>query len=345
MIKVGKCRIGPDCPTFIMAEVGQAHDGSLGLAHAYIDAIAEAGADAVKFQTHIADEESTIDDAFRISFSSQDKSRLDYWRRMEFKLAEWQGLRKHARDRNLAFISSGFSEAAIDLLLGISADGIKVASGEISNKPLLGKILEGGLPVFLSTGMSSWKEIRQSVRCVQERKNSLVIMQCTSEYPTSLDRIGINVADQFRKEFGEVNGLSDHSGTIFPGLLAIGRKIDVLEVHVTLSRQMFGPDISSSITLEELAVLCSFRDATYKIDSTPVDKDDLSRELNETKRLFGRSLCVKVGLNKGHVMTSADLVGKKPGNGISVDMTDRVIGRRLARSVTPSRLLVWGDFE
>ena len=142
-------------PCLIIAEVAQAHDGSLGAAHAYIDAIADAGADAVKFQTHIAEAESTPHEPWRVKFSKQDATRYDYWKRIEFTEEQWLGLKQHADERNLIFLSSPFSIEAVDLLTRIGVRYWKIASGEVSNLPMLEHILKTRLPIILSSGMSS----------------------------------------------------------------------------------------------------------------------------------------------------------------------------------------------
>ena len=153
-LSVAGSPIGTSEPPFVVAEVAQAHDGSLGLAHAFIDAIADAGVDAVKFQTHIADAESTRDEPFRVALSTQDTSRFDYWRRMEFTEDAVVGLASHARERGLVFFSSPFSLEAVDLLERVGVPLWKVGSGEVTNRPLLERLAATGLPVVLSTGMS-----------------------------------------------------------------------------------------------------------------------------------------------------------------------------------------------
>jgi N-acetylneuraminate synthase len=137
----------------IIGEVAQAHDGSLGAAHAYIDAIAQAGADAVKFQTHIASAESTPAEPWRVRFSYQDASRYDYWKRMEFTEEQWSGLKRHANEKGLLFLSSPFSLQAAKMLMRVGMPAWKVASGEVTNAPLFDFMIATGLPVMLSTGM------------------------------------------------------------------------------------------------------------------------------------------------------------------------------------------------
>src|SRR4051812_45843260 len=151
----------------IVGEVALSHDGSLGLAHAFIDAIARAGADAVKFQTHIAAAESTPAEPWRVRFSSQDPTRYDYWKRMEFTADQWLTLKRHADERKLIFLSSPFSVEAVQLLHRVGVPAWKVASGEISNGPLFDAVLETRLPILLSTGMSDLTEIDRAVARVQ----------------------------------------------------------------------------------------------------------------------------------------------------------------------------------
>ena len=236
----------------VIGEVAQAHDGSLGLAHAYIDAIADAGADAVKFQTHIAAAESTPGEPWRVRFSKQDSSRYDYWKRMEFTEEQWSGLKRHADDRGIRFLSSPFSMEAVELLVRVGVAAWKIASGEVANAPMLERVARTGLPVFLSTGMSSLAEVDEAVELLRSLGVTPVVMQCTTAYPCPPERVGLNLIPALRARYGGGVGLSDHSGTIFAGLAAATLGIDVLEVHITMSRQMFGPDVPASITTEEL---------------------------------------------------------------------------------------------
>ena len=183
----------------IIAEVAQAHEGSLGMAHAYIDAAAKAGAGAIKFQTHIASSESTLDEPFRIKMSSQDKKRYDYWKRMEFTKIQWAELKNHAEEKNLLFLSSAFSKDAVDLLEELGMKYWKIASGQIFDEIVLKKILQTKKPLLLSTGMCSFKDLDKIVLQVKGSGNEFAIFQCTSSYPTSLKEIGINVLDEIKK--------------------------------------------------------------------------------------------------------------------------------------------------
>ena len=331
-----------DC--ILIAEIGQAHEGSLGLAHSYIDAVAEAGADAVKFQVHFAAEESTEDDVFRVNFSKQDSSRYNYWKRMEFSDNDWQGLVNHANENNITFLASAFSVRAVQLLVDLGVSSFKLASGELSNPDILKTLGSAGLTTYLSTGMSSWKEIDEVVAQLKEYELPLTIMQCTSEYPTPLSHVGINVLDELSKRYGTAVGLSDHSGLVHPGLTAIGRGAAALEVHVVFDKRMFGPDASSSLTIDDLRFLCEYRDALHVMTMNPIDKDDMAGMLDDIKKLFSRSLAPTRDLRKEEVLT-ADLISfKKPGTGISITELSSLIGKTLKRNVASNRLFKLEDF-
>jgi len=323
----------------IVAEVAQTHDGSLGIAHAFIEAIASAGADAVKFQTHIAAAESTLDEPWRVEFSPQDKARYDYWKRMEFTEEQWRGLKEHAEKRDLRFLSSPFSIEAVELLTRVGVAGWKVASGEVTNTAMLEHMAATGLPVLLSTGMSHLSEIDVAVERVKAHDVPLAVLQCTSMYPCPPEKAGLNLIPFFRERYGCAVGLSDHSGTIYPGLAAAALGIQVLEVHVTLSREMFGPDVSSSITTSELRQLVQGIRFIEKMKANPVDKDLMAKAMAALRATFTKSVVIRRDLPAGTALQEEHLTVKKPGTGIPAARLSEVIGRRLRRPVKADSLL------
>ena len=220
---------GPTGKALIVAEVAQAHDGSLGLAHAFIDAVAAAGADAIKFQTHIASAESTVHEPWRVKFSRQDATRYDYWKRMEFSEEQWFGLKTHAEERNLKFLSSPFSIEAVELLTRVGVAAWKVASGEVNNEPMFVAMAASRLPMILSSGMSTIAELDAAVGRVKAAGLPLTLLQCTSMYPTPPEKIGLNLIPFFRERYDCAVGLSDHSGTLYAGLAAAAIGIDALK--------------------------------------------------------------------------------------------------------------------
>ena len=330
---------------FLIAEVAQAHDGSLGLAHAFIDAAAAAGADAIKFQTHIASAESTLDEVFRVEFSRQDATRYDYWRRMEFTPEQWAGLAAHAREKDLVFLSSAFSVEAVELLHRLGMPAWKVASGELGSEAILDAMLSKAAPFIVSTGMSPWSEIDAIVQRIRSTSCALVVLQCTSRYPTPLDAVGLNVMDELRTRYRVPVGLSDHSGMPHPAMAAIARGADVIEAHLTLDRNMFGPDVSSSLTMPEFRLISDFRNAVTKMDAHPVDKDAAAAALAPMRAMFGRSLAPRKLLRAGTTLAAGMLGAKKPSGGIPESDLSRLVGRRLVRDVPPDRLVRWDDIE
>ncbi len=323
----------------VVAEVAQAHDGSLGLAHAFIDAIAKTGADAVKFQTHIADAESTPDEPWRVKFSQQDATRYDYWKRMEFTEEQWYGLRQHAQECGLQFLSSPFSLEAVDLLTRVGVSAWKVASGEVSNIPMLERMAETGLPIILSSGMSSIEELDNTVAWIRERGLPLTVLQCTSAYPCPPEKIGLNMIPFFRERYGCAVGLSDHSGTIYPGLAAATLGSDMIEVHVTLSREMFGPDIPASITTSELRQLVEGVRFIEAMLANPIEKNVLAEEMRPLRAVFTKSIVVRRDLPAGTVLRREHLTFKKPGTGIPAFRLAEVLGRRINRDIKANELL------
>lgn len=330
----------------VIGEVGQAHDGSLGMAHAYIDAIADAGADAVKFQTHIAAAESRTDEPWRVRFSYEDETRYDYWRRMELTPEAWAGLRAHADDRGLAFLSSPFSLEAVELLKQVGVAAWKVASGEVGNPPLLDAVAATGQRVLLSSGMSAWAELDAAVaRLRRGGAGPLAVLQCTSAYPVEPERLGLNVVGELSARYRCASGLSDHSGTIFASLAAVALGARVVEVHVALSRAQFGPDVVASVTHEELAILVEGARTIEAALAAPVDKDAVAADLAPIRALFGRSLVARHPLPAGHRLTAGDLTAKKPGGGIPPSELESLVGRRLRRALARDEVLQDGDLD
>jgi len=336
-------RPSPEADCTIIAEIAQAHDGSLGAAHAMIDAAAEAAVDAVKFQTHIAEAESSPFEPWRKKFSQQDETRFDYWRRMEFSEPQWCGLRDHAAERGLMFISSAFSLEAVTLLKRVGVAAWKVASGEITNTQMINAMCESGAPVIVSTGMSDLDEIRATIELIRGRKVPIALLQCATSYPTAPEQVGVNLLGEFRREFGVAVGISDHSATIFPGLIAAFLGAQVIEVHLTLTRRAFGPDVAASLTVEEMAELVRGVRYAEAMRRNPVAKETVAEDIRAMRAIFMKSVVPLRDMAAGEVLSAADLGTRKPGTGITANRLDELMGRRLARPVARLTPLVDDD--
>lgn len=329
----------------VIAEVAQNHDGSLGTAHAYIDAVARAGADAVKFQTHIAAAESTPAEPWRTRFSPQDETRYDYWKRVEFTEDQWRGLAEHARRSGLEFLSSPFSAEAAEMLERVGVAAWKIGAGEITNLALIERVARTGKGVILSTGMASWAELDQAVAAVRRFDTQVAVMQCTTIYPCPPEKLGLNVIAEIRERYGCPAGLSDHSGTIWASLAAAALGADLMELHVTLSRECFGPDVAASVTTAELTQLVDGVRFLEKALAHPVDKDVMAGELVEMRRIFTKSVVAARDLEAGRKLGAGDLAAKKPGTGIPAARLPDLLHRRVKRAVAANSLISEEDLE
>ena len=344
-MRIGDVEVGPGADILLTAEVGCAHDGSYNFAHAYIDAVARTGARAIKFQTHLADAESTPREPFRTKFSYTDVTRQDYWRRMEFTEEQWGGLKRHAEEVGLIFLSSPFSVEAVDLLERIGVAAWKVGSGETNNSPMLKRMLETGKPLLISTGMSYDEEIDAVVELMERHRAGYALLHCTSMYPNPPEKVGLNVLDEFRRRYGCPVGLSDHSGEIFAPLAAAALGADVIEVHVCLSKDCFGPDVGASLTVSQIQTLAQGLKAVRTMIANPVDKQRMAEALQPLRKTFCKSIVYQQDLATGSILEPKHLTGKKPGNGIPIAEIDRFIGRRLRRDARRDELLVTEDIE
>ena len=331
---------------FIIAEVAQAHDGSLGILHSFIDALANTGVDAIKFQIHIPEAESSIHEPFRVNFSYEDETRYDYWKRMSFTEEQWIKVKSHCDEVGLEFMASPFSQAAVDLLERLDVKRYKIGSGEVTNFLMLEKIAMTNKPIILSSGMSSYEELDEAISFLRNYHADISVLQCTTQYPTPPDLIGFNVITELKNRYPDVKvGLSEHTGKIYTGIAAVAVGIDLLEFHVTFDKRMFGPDASSSLTIDETHTLVEGIRFIEKAIDNPINKTDNSR-YSELKGIFEKSLAVNKDLPLGHIIQFEDLETKKPaGKGISAKIFKSVVGKKLIRSVRKYDFLNRQDLE
>lgn len=327
----------------LIAEVAQAHDGSLGTAHAYIDALRSSGVDAVKFQTHIAEAESSAYEPFRVKFSYQDATRYAYWKRMEFTAEQWQGLKQHCEEAGMEFISSPFSIAAVNLLESLNVRRYKIGSGEVTNTLLLQRIALTGKPVMISSGLSSWAELDAAVDYFKPFGNEVSVFQCTTAYPTTPEQWGLNLIQEIKKRYRLRVGFSDHSGDIYACLAATALGADMVEFHVCFDRRQFGPDSAASITISEVEKLAEGIRQIRKAQQHCLDKTT-DTQTARLKTMFGKSLAVNKNLAAGHVLQIEDLETKKPANkGIAAGEFQQTLGKALNRNLAVHDFLNYQD--
>lgn len=329
---------------WIIAEIGSVHDGSYGNALKLIEAAAEAGANCVKFQTHVAEAE-TLKDAPNPSYFKAEP-RLEYFKRTSFTLEQWKGLKLKADEVGVAFLSSPFALEAVDLLEEVGVSVYKIPSGEVTNLPLLQKIAKTKKPTLLSSGMSSWEELTNAVEALTPG-GPICLMQCTSMYPCTPERVGINVIKEMKDRFPKIiPGYSDHTLGYAAGLLAVAYGAKVIEKHFTYSKKMYGSDAKHSMEPHEFKLFSEALVEAWAIMESPVDKDFVMKsEMGTMKNTFQKSIVLNSALKAGHILTDSDLAFKKPGDGISASLVSEVVGRRLKGSFQADHKLKLEDME
>ena len=313
----------------VIAEIGSVHDGSFGNAMKLVELAANCGADVVKFQTHIAEAETMADAPMPPYFKGE--PRLDYFRRTGFSKSQWIDLAEQCASNGVSFLSSPFALEAVDLLEEVGVEAYKIASGEVTNTPLLAHIAQTGKPVLLSSGMSDWSELDRAMQALEEG-GPITIMQCTSAYPCPPDRIGLNVIDEMKERYGVPVGYSDHALGAAAAIAAVARGAVVVEKHLTFSNHMYGSDAANA--MEPVAfndMVLGIHDIWAAMDH-PVDKDDVS-PYSDMKRIFQKSIVTARAISAGHPIAVVDLAYKKPGDGIPAWRYGEIIGRRAGRDL------------
>lgn len=325
----------------IIAEVGSVHDGSFGNALKLIDLAASLGVDAVKFQTHIASAETLPNAPMPPYFKGE--PRFEYFERTSFSYKQWEQLRGRCVEKGVKFISSPFSVEAADLLLKIGIDYFKIASGEVTNLPMLERIAESRIPVILSSGMSNWNELDNAMNVIRSVHNEISILQCTSEYPCAYTNVGLNIMLEMKMRYGVDVGLSDHTLTNYASFAAVSLGATYIERHFTFSRHMYGSDAANSLEPDEMSDLIAGIRAISTILDSPVNKNQKAVDLTDMKRTFEKSIVAFVDIPVGTVLERGMLAFKKPGTGISPSQVGFFYGKRVIRDVAKDDILTYSD--
>ncbi len=331
--------------TQLIAEIAQAHDGSLGILHSFIDALADTGVQTIKFQMHLAEAESSPYEAFRIPFSYEDKTRMDYWKRMEFSLEQWKDIKLHVEENDMEFLATPFSIQAVEWLEELNVKRYKVGSGDISNLLLLDRIAKTGKPIILSSGMSDWNELDQTIAFLKTYSSDVSILQCTSMYPCPPEKAGLALIPELKNRYNLTTGYSDHTGSVYGGVCAVTLGAEILEFHVCFDKRMFGPDTLASLTIEEVFELVEGVGFAEQARQNTFLKQE-AMAFDEMRKLFGKSLATRLNLPANHIICQSDLETKKPaGKGIPAAEYQKLIGRKIRRALHANQFINWEDVE
>ena len=337
---------------FVIAEAGVNHNGSLDLALALVDAAAAAGADAVKFQTFRASSivaPGTRTAAYQQAQTGQDDQH-ELIRALELSEADHEALVARCAERGIEFMSTPFDEWGLALLQKVGIRRVKIASGEITNRPLIERVARLGLPIILSTGMSSMEEVARAVGWIrgalpsgQTAEELLTILHCTSNYPADPVDVNLRAMDSIAAALRLPVGYSDHTQGTAISIAAVAKGARVIEKHFTLDKSLPGPDHQASLDVEELKELVR---AIRAVEAAEGDGTKQPRESEVPVRaLVRRSAFARIDLQAGGVIGEDDLIFLRPGTGIGAEHSRELIGRRLNRPIAAGAMLDWSDLS
>jgi sialic acid synthase SpsE len=342
-LQIGDRQVGAGAPCYVIAEIGANHNRDMDVARELIDRAAEAGADAVKFQTYSGDRiYSRKTPRFQYLEGVSDKTPAELLEEISLP-REWQApLAAYARARGVDFFSSPFDHEAVAELDALDVPVLKIASFEIVDLPLIRRAAQTGRPLLISTGMANLGEIEDAVRAAAEAGASGVgLMQCTSVYPAPPERANLRAMETLRVAFGVPTGLSDHTQGLAVPIAAAALGAAFIEKHVTLDRTMTGPDHGFALEPDELRALV---DGVRAAQAALGDGRKIGpgpEESVEMYRLARRSLILTRDLPAGTVIERDMLTVKRPGWGIAPRELDRVVGRTLRVDGEADDIVTW----
>lgn len=341
-VKIGNKVLGQNNYCYIIAEAGANHNRDKDMAFRLIDVAAQAGADAVKFQTYSAETlYSKKTPRFKYLKDVADQDTWDLIKAAELP-RQWQPeLAEYARSRGIDFLSTPFDYDAVDELHELDVPAFKIASFEIVDLPLIRYAASKGRPMILSTGMANYGEIEEAIAACREVGNeNIVLLQCVSLYPSPVHLVNLRAMETMRQAFGLPTGLSDHTQGIAIPTAAAALGASVLEKHYTLDRSLPGPDHPFALEPHELhAMVSSMREVAQALGNGR--KEGPSPEEEEMYRLARRSLIAAVNIPAGTPITEDMIVIKRPGYGIKPRDLSKVIGSRAARDIAADEVLEW----
>lgn len=340
---IGDRVIGDGAPAFIVAEAGVNHNGDPAVARQLVDHAAEAGVDAVKFQTFRSERlvsGQAPKAAYQIETTGGGEGQREMLARLELSLEQYGDLKDYCAKRGVLFFSSPFDEASVDALDGLGVALFKVPSGEITNHGFLRHVASKQKPVILSTGMSTLDEVAAAIDAIRDGGDPpLALLHCVSAYPAPVEEMNLRAMDTLRARFGGPVGLSDHTLGIEVAIAAVARGAAIVEKHFTLDKRLPGPDHRASLEPGELRSLVQ---AIRTVEAALGDgeKRPTSSEA-DTRRVARKSLVARRAIGAGQRLT-ADLVAiKRPGTGISPAELQRALGRTVVRDLAADEVIDW----
>jgi N-acetylneuraminate synthase/N,N'-diacetyllegionaminate synthase len=340
-IRIGDRLLGESEPTFIVAEIGVNHNGSVNRARKLIDAAKSAGADAVKFQAYKTERIVTkyAEKAkYQKETTDPKKSQYDMLKKLELKDADFVELHRYAKKRSIIFLSSAFDEESVDLLAGLDVSAFKVPSGETTNFPLLRHIAEKKKPIILSTGLSTLDEIGEAIRVMEEKGvEDIVLLHCVTSYPAKAEDVNLRVMDFLKRSFGCPVGFSDHTLGISIPIAATALGAVLIEKHFTLDKKMSGPDHRASLEPDEFKQMVTAIRDVEKAMGDGIKR--LTKGEEQIKKAARRSVVARVKIRKGTVIRENMLDLKRPGTGLEPKDLSKILGKKAKKDILADELI------
>jgi len=331
----------------IIAEIGNSHEGSLGIALSMIDMACYSGADLVKFQLHISEFESTDNEPFRTNSFRQDKTRKEYWDRTSFTTEQWIEIKSYCDLKGIEFLCSPFSLEAAKFLSDYDLiKRWKLGSGEITNFELIDFVFKSKKEVLISTGLANENDLDTTIARIRNNHdiNKLVLMHCVSQYPTESKFAALNLIHEYINKFNIRVGHSDHSGKLTTCEYILTLPIEYLELHLTPSKLFFGPDVSSSLTVEELKTLVKYNKDIEVLRSSNLSRDQLYQMSLETATIFRKGLYWDTDLPQDSIIERKHVYIGKPKGEIDASEIISLIGKKIKKSVNYREPVKFEDF-
>jgi N-acetylneuraminate synthase len=340
--KLGNRIVGKDYPPLIIAEIGINHNGSLDKAIFLADKAIEAGVEVIKHQTHIPNEEMSIE-AKKIIPLNANKSIYELIKKCALNEKDEYKLMKYIHSKKRIFISTPFSKAAADRLVRFKVPAFKIGSGECNNYHFVKYLTKFNIPIIMSTGMNTIKSIKKSVNIIEKKKIPLILLHCTNIYPTPEKLIKLDCIGELQKAYPKcIVGLSDHSQSIFPAIGSIALGGRVIEKHFVHNRKKInGPDVSSSMDVQDLKSLIKASKLVF--EARGANKKPVSIEKSTIKFAFA-SVCSSEDIQVGDRLTKKNICLKRPGNGFFlIKDFDKLIGKKVKKFINKNTQIKKND--
>lgn len=341
ILKIQDKIISKYAPTFIIAEAGVNHGGDMNVAKKLIELAAEAGADAVKFQT-FKSENLILKDVKKAPYQQKttniEETQLDMLKKLEVSREQNLELKRYSEERNIIFLTTPFDESSLDEIDELDLPAYKIASTDTTNLPFLKKVAQKGKPIFLSTGMTYLAEVQMALETIYEYNQDVVLLQCTANYPIDDSEANLSVINTFKKTFDVLVGYSDHTVGTGAAPFAIPMGAKVVEKHFTIDKSFEGPDHSASLSPDELK---DFVKIVRKVDAfmgSGIKKPNLSEI--KTRESLQKCLVAQCAIQKGEIFSEENIIAKRTGGiGISPIYYQDIIGKVAQKSYTMDEII------